>query len=766
MNKRGRCLWLMNHRTLRAFEVPMLIEMGFEVFCPKKFPYDEGNLSADVTYQYDDTLSIPEEILLKLNAIDLYKGVPKDVLDMMNEYFDIVFIGFFPKQLKMLVEGFKGVIVMQPFGLSNGLTYTQIISDTLGLSFLDKIENLRERFIFGQAYENISDIECRILKNRAMYLPLGLKDAYVKDEWEGGDERILFVCPRINTSPYFKNIYLDFKRNFAEFDYLIGGAQPIEVKDDAKVAGFIPNEQYEYNMKHLSVMFYHSREERHVHYHPFEAIKKGMPLIFMADGILDSLGGVELPGRCRTIKEARKKIKRIMRGDISFINKVKGSQHILLERFTYEYCVEKWNQNIDFIQNQINLVQKFRTEKSISDKKKIAVLLSEGYLGGVLDTTTRFLYALKHGIEASGDNVEVIFGYLNHKNFSEDTFQEINKMGIQIRQFKWRFLSADDIKNIHTIKNYNMPIEDKQYCVADDGINFFEDCDHIIFIIDRVPGFYYSNRPYSVIVQDYIQRYLPGLMKKQTEEIILDFQRRAEAIYVTTQPAMMDCIQYAGISQDKIKMIPLLLERTIVENVEKTSENYFLWSTNIGEHKNHLVLLEALKKYYENGGKFKCYVTGINTELFDVKRTIKNETNYIKKVRDTINKSKALSKNLVFKGNMDKNEYYRILANAKFLVHPGYTDNGNMSSVDAAFLGVPSISSDYPPMRYYEEVMGLKIRFVSPFNCSEWIEALMKAEKDYMEWKKTMPNAEKMNEVAISYVYDKLYAVISETVGI
>ena len=766
--KRGRCLWLMNHRTLRAFEVPMLVEMGFEVFCPKMFPYDEGNLSADITYEFDSTLSVPEEVLDRINQIDFYKGVTKDILEIINKYFDIAFIGFFPKQLKMLVEGFRGVIVMQPFGLSNGLTYTRVISDELGVNFLDKIENLGKRFIFGQSYENIAEIECRILKNRAMYLPLGLKDAYVKDEWEGGDKRILFVCPRINTSPYFKNIYTTFKKNFEGFDYLIGGAQPIQVRNDEKVAGFIPNEQYAYNMKHLSVMFYHSQEERHVHYHPFEAVKKGMPLIFMAGGILDRMGGDKLPGRCETIKEARKKIKKIMNGDRSFIEKVKKNQGILLKKFTYEYCRNKWNENIDFIQAQIEEVKKERNCDSqlYKKKKKIAVLLPEGYLGGVLDTTTRFIYGLQRGLEEANANAEIIFGYLDHKNFEEDTFHEIEEMGIQIRPFKWKFLTREDIKNVYKIRNYDLPVNHKKYCVADDGINCFEDCDHIIFIIDRVGGYFYSNKPYSVIVQDYIQRYLPGLMVKEAESVILDLQRKAEAVYVTTLPAKSDCIQYAGISEEKIKLIPLLLEKTVVEKDEPISDRYFLWSTNIGEHKNHMVMLKALEQYYKQGGKLKCYMTGINTELFNVKKKIKKETKYIKQIRDFISKSKALSKNIVIKGNMDKKEYYNILSKAKFLVHPGYTDNGNMSSVDAAFLGVPSISSDYPPMRYYEDVMKLGIHFVSPFDYNEWVDILLEAEKDYKEWKRQMPTVAEMDKISIHNVYRDLYEVVSEVVGL
>lgn len=766
MSKRERCLWLMNHKTLRAFEVPMLINMGFEVFCPKMFPYDEGNLSADVTYEYDVTLSIPEDVLERMNQENFYGSVSSQTMELLNQYFDIVFTGFFPEQLKMVVEGFKGVIVMQPFGLSNGLTYTQIISDTLGYNFLNKIEELGERFIFGQAYENIAGIECRILKNRAMYLPLGLKNAYVKDEWEGGDKRILFVCPRINTSPYFKNIYLNFKKDFAGFHYLVGGAQPIEVQDDSSVAGYMPGEQYEYCMKHLYVMFYHSREERHVHYHPFEAVKNGMPLIFMSGGILDSLGGKGLPGRCETIREARKKIARIMSGDEKFIQKIKKDQGILLERFTYEYCYEKWSQNLDDIRKQIEETKRLKASAQVTKKKKLAVLLSEGYLGGVLDVAYRLLKSLQQGAEENNANLEIIFGYLDHKNFTEDMFDKFRDMGIRIRKFNWKYLTAEDINNVFKIQKYDFLAENKVYCTADDGINFFTDCDHILFIIDRVPACFFSTIPYSVIVQDYIQRYLPGLMDRNLENNIFSLQRDADAVFVTTIPAMEDSIQYGGIKKEKIKLMPLLFDRVEADRVKDHKEKYFLWSTNIGEHKNHRVLLKALEEYYDNGGKLKCYMTGVNTELFDIKKKPKFNIEYTKKIRNIIMHSKNLSSNLIIKGNMNKKEYFNLLAGARFLVHPGFTDNGNMSSVDAAFLGVPSISSDYPAMRYYEKVMGLKIRFVNPFDHEAWAEMLLKSEKDCEEWSKQLPTEQEMDQFSISHMYDKIYDTITEVIGI
>ncbi|HGT9206800.1 TPA: hypothetical protein ACM4J4_004970, partial [Escherichia coli] len=100
---------------------------------------------------------------------------------------------------------------------------------------------------------------------------------------------------------------------------------------DKHVLGFVDYDTHNNNMNKSRVMFYHSQEPNHIHYHPFEAIKNGMPLIFMANGMLDKLGGINLPGRCKTINEAKNKIKRLMDGDRKFTQLVKESQVILLE---------------------------------------------------------------------------------------------------------------------------------------------------------------------------------------------------------------------------------------------------------------------------------------------------------------------------------------------------------------------------------------------------------------------------------------------------
>ena len=761
-----RALWLMNHNTLRAFEVPMLLDMGYEVYCSKIFPYDEGNLSASVDFQYDESLTIPKEVIDKLNSINFYQDVPQDVIELINQYFDIAFFGFFPEQLKMLVEGFNGILVMQPFGLSNGVTYTRVIEDSLGIAFLDKLEKLGERFFFAQSYENIAEIEYRYFRNRTIYLPLGLKDAYVKDEWVGGDSKILFVCPRINTSPYFNNIYRTFKENFNGFEYIIGGAQPIDVTDDKKVAGFIPKEQYDYNMKHLDVMFYHSMEKRHLHYHPLEAVKNGMPLIYMSGGMLEQIAGKKLIGSCDSINEARKKIKRIMRKDKKFINQVKQDQAVLLKPFSYEFCRKIWDKELRKIEGLIEVNRK----EQIKQKKvrKIGVLLPEAYTGGVLDYTLRFMKSIIRGLkEDHKEDIEIIFGHIEHENFEkEDYFSKIRDANIQIRSFKWKLVDNKYLNNIMELKGWFKRYPVGEYCIPDDGANYFEDCDYLIFIIDRVPTKLFTTKPYIVVVHDYIQRYLPEQYGEYYEECVINLQRESEGVIVMTQPTLEDGIQYAGLKKDKIYLTPLMfdeikLEKKTVNNLE---EEYFIWSTNVGRHKNHLRALAALADYYEGGGMLKCYITGVDTKKFDIQEKYEGQNAYILEVREFIKKEKLFKNKLVFCGNMSKNKYLNILGKAKFFMHPGFTDNGNMTAIDAAFLGVPTITSDYPAMRYYEEYMHLNMRFFNPFKPNELKQLLFDMEENHEKYKAMLPPSDRLREFTIEKTYRSLYNTVKNII--
>ena len=356
--KKKRVLWLLNHTTLMNAEVPLLINLGFEVFTPKIFPPDDANRSASVTYDFDETLTIPIELLKQLNGFDFYSSRwPASLRKRINAHFEIVICAFFPKMLNKVSDAFDGDIFLRVFGMAGDTTYASLI-EQFGSKGLIRRFKTKDRIWFAPSYANIAENEPHWLKKNTVYLPLGLPLDYYKNtnQWQPVENSILFICPRIKTSPYYQQVYKEFKSSFDNFPHIIAGAQPEAVEDDSHVTGFISVERYQQLMKTCKVMFYHSREERHLHYHPLEAVVCGMPLIFMAGGMLDYLAGEQLPGSCETFSEARRKIARVFSGDEEFINSIIESQKILLRDFGSEYVRSVWEASFLSLSKQLETI--------------------------------------------------------------------------------------------------------------------------------------------------------------------------------------------------------------------------------------------------------------------------------------------------------------------------------------------------------------------------------------------------------------------------
>ena len=234
-----------------------------------------------------------------------------DAWRIANKYFDVAF--FIAHRLEMLTnitKHFSGAAIWRTYGLDSSMSYSRILDLTKNGGGWKDIRRMGKRFWFGKAYQHLDEIERPSLRERAISLPLGLSDAGSKSTWSGQRKLLFFVCPEIGMNPYYRKIYDEFRKAFSEFDFAIGGSQPIAV-EDKRVLGFVSTEEHQRNMRELGVMFYHSSEPNHIHYHPLEAVRAGMPLVFMAGGLLDQLGGADLPGRCESIAEAQEKIRRI-----------------------------------------------------------------------------------------------------------------------------------------------------------------------------------------------------------------------------------------------------------------------------------------------------------------------------------------------------------------------------------------------------------------------------------------------------------------------
>lgn len=740
-----RVMWLLNHTTLRKFEVDQLKRLGVSsVFTPKSFPYDEGNLSASVTYEFDHSLGINPSELAVLNSQNWYGEPSSEAWEIANREFDIVFIGFFLKQIESACNNFRGAIVMRAFGLGGTVTYSKTIGRSGENSLYSAIQKAGVRFWFGMGYEHLSLIEDRFLADRAIHLPVGLKAGLHSDSWVGGEKSVLFVCPRIGSSPYYASIYRRVKEEFCGYRLRIVGAQPIFVPD-SDVLGFVSSDQYIELMTRAEVMFYHSQEPNHIHYHPFEAVDFGMPLVFMAGGMLDRMGGVALPGRCVTYVEARRKINRIFARDGAYIEKVRTSQKVLLDAVDVESCQKVWRDGFGRIVRELSVwrAQGGHRPKCVT-ATRIAIILPAEYRGGSLRGAIAIANAVLLGSSKSGDLVEVVFAHLDSADSYNSESLSLLSSGVTRRSFRWSKLSAEESRRaMRYAGNEVWEPTAPFYLVPDDGVAQFIDCDLWLVVSDRLFFPLLPIRPFVLMVYDYLQRY-EDLLSAGADKPFIEAARSAKRVFVTTEFTQSCALQYAGVEKGKVRKVPMLVQdysQSFPEfAVDDQTSQYFVWPTNSGLHKNHVNAAEALLRYYEYlDGQLDCFVTGVDTNELLV-----NQMPHLRAMSDVFNSSKVLQKRVKWLGELPDARYRSLLSKSVFLWHAGRMDNGTFCVVEAAFLGVPSLSSDYPAMREIDREFELELMWMSPCCPQEMAHSLKTMEGDAVLRRKKLPSRDRL----------------------
>ena len=346
LHRGRRVLWLLNHVTLMKTEIPIMLSMGYEVFTPKIIPNVTGLRSGAVDYTYDAHLTLPRDVLELLNSTDFYADKwPDDVIRCINEYFSAMFFIPIRGMLRNALNHFDGAVLMRTFGIEADGRYIDMLAYNDPNS-IKRIYEIHDRFWFASAYAQLREVEPRLLSDRDVFLPIGVPSSFdlYKNTWRGGKKQILFVCPSIETIPFYKNIYLEFKREFGHRPHVIVGSQPVPVNDE-HVLGFVSDERFVELLQESSVMYYHSHEPRHVHYHPIEASVVGTPLVMYEDNLMARMAGRPIAGAVSSLSEARDVIESLLAGDAETIRSVKADQAVVCELFSESHCAEIWEKN-------------------------------------------------------------------------------------------------------------------------------------------------------------------------------------------------------------------------------------------------------------------------------------------------------------------------------------------------------------------------------------------------------------------------------------
>jgi glycosyltransferase involved in cell wall biosynthesis len=691
-------MWLLNHSSARKFEIATLKKLGFtEIFLPKNFPADIDFRSASVDASEDVSLSIPASDLALLNQTDWYAEPSRDAWDAANRHFDLIFFIMRPQFLRSLARHFRGAAILRAYGLSAATTYTATMNLITG--GLRSLEDMGPRFWFGAAYDGLAQAESPWFRKREVYLPIGLHDCRLEDNWTGTDPSIFFVCPDIKGNYYYARVYREFQERFAGLRYAIGGTQALAT-NDPHVLGYVPEEQHHRNMREFRVMFYHSTEPNHVHYHPFEAVRAGMPLVFMAGGMLDRLGGSELPGRCRSYSEARAKLQRILAGDRNLIDMIRASQPVLLKQMCPDVLEPAWREGLTRVLAELNRSRVSRPKST--RRPRIAVILPTTYRGGTLRSAKLLAEAVWIGSRQYHEDADVILARAASELATDREEPQEWDAGlpssISRRAIEWQVLESESARRAMFYAGHSEWIPTAQrYLAPDDRIQNLSDCDLWIIVSDRLKLPLLPIRPYLMMVYDYVQRYQtqfrPGF-----DATFIAAARAADRVLVTTRFTEQDALAYAGVSREKVCLVPMLapqFEPSQDEISDGTGSNpYFLWTTNLGAHKNHYNAMRALRDYYEQfDGRLDCCVTGVESSSL-----LMGDRPHLEPVKALFSQNVKLSQRLRVFGELPDALYRRQLAGASFLWHPAHIDNGTLAAVEAASMGVPCLSSRYPAM--------------------------------------------------------------------
>jgi glycosyltransferase involved in cell wall biosynthesis len=764
-----RVLWLINHKTMIEFEPDLFESLGFEVYIPKLFPPTLEFRSLTITYDYDSKLTIPQDALELLNNFDFYSTkITPGIRNIMNTFFSVVIVNTPPFIFSQIIRNFNGIIILRAvgrFGLEKDLSYGHMYESILGSSFPDAIKSLGPRFYFGIIARGFEIIEPDYFRQRSLYLPTGLPERFFSsvDSWNGNDPRLLLYCPLINESDYFTQVYDQFKRDFKGIPHLISGQQVEGKIEDPVVIGKVNRNEFDLLLSSLRVLYYYSQEPFHHYDHPLEAIALGMPVIYMKSGNFGNIHtGTDQPGECRTIAEARKKIKRLLSGDIEFTAEIRSKQKNLLRPYTKDYCLSKWRENFIPIITEVHSFVKPKT-------KKIAVMLPAGYTSGTFDAAKSIAKMIYYGSRVAGNPVDVVFSFLAGHYDSNNDFIDLKKLGLELRETSWEVATKQSVENIMKIEGHLATLNSPEYLIPRDYSSDFLDTECWIIVSDTLICPPAPIRRYGVVIHDCLARYF----KEYQAPIAVDGRtataRGADFILSTTPQTREDIISFHGIHPDRVILAPFEFSMDIDQmpsNDQKISENYFIWPTNDAIHKNHINAIDGLIRYYNEGGKLDVIMTGFGVEKFEINEQLEENQllPHIVASRRKIKNNKMLKERLRIYPNLSKYEYHSLIKKSRFLWHPALTDNGTFTVVEAAMLGVPGLSSDYPQMRYLDKYFGLNLTFFNQTSPESIAKALTRMEGEYLSKKAQLPDPEKLSQLNWENNAENYYNLIKDLI--
>ena len=334
-------------------------------------------------------------------------------------------------------------------------------------------------------------------------------------------------------------------------------------------------------------------------------------------------------------------------------------------------------------------------------KTKLAIFFDQSiYSGGGYQQSINVINLIKKLPE---DNFEIFF----FKN-KEENVKELNKLEINVEYFKTSFLlllktylrrkiKDKYIYKIFTLFSKKSPLE--KYLSQ-------KNIDLVYFLSPTAWALDLETINYIYTVWDLSHRDDPEFPEVREnrefdnrENKFFNVLPKATAIIVDSELGKNNLIKRYCVNDNRVFVIPfegnhylkkdkkyLTKNKIIIKKKYSLSEPYIFYPAQFWAHKNHIYLIQGLKKLEE---KYKIKLNVIFSG------GDKGNKSYIKEVA----KNLSLKERVKFAGFVDNDEMIALYLQSIALVMPSYFGPTNLPPLEAFELGVPVLYSDLPGLR-------------------------------------------------------------------
>ncbi|MDH0115893.1 glycosyltransferase family 4 protein [Agrobacterium pusense] len=355
-------------------------------------------------------------------------------------------------------------------------------------------------------------------------------------------------------------------------------------------------------------------------------------------------------------------------------------------------------------------------------KNKAAVLLCGAYgtSSGMGRTTLMFCNALLQ----ADPNLTVVLGSNLNPSDALLLLEPIFHSRIEFRDLTWA--QKQDSHGTTWVQPQTLAGED------------YLDCN--LWFLWNLPaeGIVSPLRPYVIFCADLLVRIVPSAYSSRPVgegevwqgllNTLLSY-RYAALVYCTTPRTLEDVVAFAGVPRTRVwlapQFAPLPNEPTSDGKRVVPFDKYFLWTSNDTAHKNHIRAINVLDRYYNDNPTtaLPLVITGVGTRWFNPDNTSSTHDYHIE-VRELLQSKPHVLRNIFFPETLSRPDFIRTLRDATFLWHNVLYDNGTASVFEAAEYGVPSLVSDYPQMRFFDEKYNTGAVFFSAYDIESGAKAL------------------------------------------